>query len=258
MNLLTKKFLASAVLGSLLAFSAQAATINIHNGGDPQSLDPQKLSGDWENRIAGDIFEGLVTEDAKDNPVAGQAESWTISDDQKVYTFKLRDGIKWSDGHPVTAGDFVFAFQRLVDPKNAADYAYLQFTIKNAEKINKGEITDFSQLGVKAIDDKTLEITLENPTPYFLNALMHYTAYPLPKHVIDAKGADWVKIGNIVTNGPYTPTEWVPGSHVTTKKNDKYWDAANVSTTTSSTRRRARPPTSACARRSPWRSTARS
>jgi oligopeptide transport system substrate-binding protein len=228
MNFLTKKFLASAVLGSLLAVSAHAATLNIHNGGDPQSLDPQKLSSDYENRIAGDIFEGLVTEDPKDDPIPGQAESWTISPDGKVYTFKLRDGIKWSDGQPVTADDFVFSFQRLLDPKNAAEYAYLQFTIKNAEKINKGEITDFSQLGVKAIDAKTLEITLENPTPYFINSLMHYTAYPLPKHVVEAKGNDWVKIGNIVTNGPYKPTDWIPGASVTTVKNDQYYDAKDV------------------------------
>ncbi|MGI2031503.1 peptide ABC transporter substrate-binding protein [Rhizobium panacihumi] len=224
----SKKLMATAVLGALLACSAQAATINIHNGGDPQSLDPQKLSGDWENRIAGDIFEGLVTEDAKVNPIPGQAESWTVSDDGRVYTFKLRDGIKWSDGQPVTAGDFVFAFQRLMDPKAAADYAYLQYTIKNAEKINKGEITDANQLGVKAIDDKTLEITLENPTPYFLDSLTHYTAYPLPKHLVEAKGADWVKIGTIVTNGPYKPVEWVPGSHVTTAKNDQYYGTADL------------------------------
>lgn len=228
MTYLTKAFYASALVGTLMSFSAHAATINVQNGGDPQSLDPQKMSSDYENRIAGDIFEGLTTEDAKDNAIPGQAESWTISPDGKVYTFKLRDGIKWSDGQPVTAEDFVFAFQRLVDPKSAAEYAYLQFTIKNAEKINKGEITDFSQLGVKAIDPKTVEITLDNATPYFLNALTHYTAYPLPKHVIDAKGADWVKIGNIVTNGPYKPTEWVPGSYVTTVKNDQYWDAKNV------------------------------
>ncbi|AYG66914.1 MULTISPECIES: peptide ABC transporter substrate-binding protein [unclassified Rhizobium] len=224
----TRKFLATALVSTILSFSAHAATLNIHNGGDPTSLDPQKISGDWENRIDGDIFEGLVTEDPKDNPIPGQAESWTISPDQKVYTFKLRDGIKWSDGHPVTAQDFVFAFQRLMDPKTAAQYAYLQYTIKNAEKINKGEIKDPTQLGVKAIDDKTLEITLENPTPYFLNALMHYTAYPLPKHVVEAKGDSWVKIENIVTNGPYKPVEWVPGSHVSNVKNDQYHDAKDV------------------------------
>ncbi|NTJ67450.1 peptide ABC transporter substrate-binding protein [Agrobacterium rhizogenes] len=224
----TSKFLATALVSTVLSFSAHAATLNIHNGGDPTSLDPQKISGDWENRIDGDIFEGLVTEDPKDNPIPGQAASWTISPDQKVYTFKLRDGIKWSDGQPVTAQDFVFAFQRLMDPKTAAQYAYLQYTILNAEKINKGEIKDPTQLGVKAIDDKTLEITLENPTPYFLNALMHYTAYPLPKHVVEAKGDQWVKIGNIVTNGPYKPTEWVPGSHVSMVKSDQYYDAKDV------------------------------
>ena len=225
---ITRKFIAAAFVSTILSVSAHAATLNIHNGGDPTSLDPQKISGDWENRIDGDIFEGLVTEDPKDNPIPGQAASWTISPDQKVYTFKLRDGIKWSDGQPVTAQDFVFAFQRLMDPKTAAQYAYLQYTIKNAEKINKGEIKDLTQLGVKAIDDKTLEITLENPTPYFLNALMHYTAYPLPKHVVEAKGDQWVKIGNIVTNGPYKPTEWVPGSHVSMVKSDQYYDAKDI------------------------------
>ncbi len=218
------------MLGTLLAFSAHAATLNIHNGGDPASLDPQKLSGDWENRIAGDIFEGApLAEDAELNPIPGQAQSWTVSDDGKVYTFKLRDGIKWSDGQPVTAGDFVFAFQRLMDPKNAADYAYLQFTIKNAEKINKGEITDFNQLGVKAIDDQDARRLRSNPpAPDRIGALTHYTAYPLPKHVVEAKGADWVEIGNIVTNGPYKPVEWVPGSHVTTVKNDQYYGASKI------------------------------
>lgn len=228
MSHLARRFIATAFVSTILSLSAHAATLNIHNGGDPTSLDPQKISGDWENRIDGDIFEGLVTEDPKDNPIPGQAASWTISADQKVYTFKLRDGIKWSDGTPVTAQDFVFAFQRLMDPKTAAQYAYLQYTIKNAEKINKGEIKDPTQLGVKAIDDKTLEITLENPTPYFLNALMHYTAYPLPKHVVEAKGDSWVKVENIVTNGPYKPVEWVPGSHVSNVKNDQYYDAKDV------------------------------
>jgi oligopeptide transport system substrate-binding protein len=222
------RLLAAAVFSIMLISQAFAVTLNIHNGGDPTSLDPHKLSGDWENRIAGDIFEGLVTEDRMAEPIPGQAESWTISDNGLVYTFKLRDGIQWTDGTPVTAGDFVYAFQRLMNPETAADYAYLQYPIKNAEKINNGTIKDLGELGVKAIDDKTLEITLEQPTPYFIGALTHYTAYPLPKHVIEAKGADWVKIENIVTNGPYKPTEWVPGSHVSTVKNDKYYDAANV------------------------------
>ncbi|MBX2881844.1 MAG: peptide ABC transporter substrate-binding protein [Granulosicoccus sp.] len=214
---------------SWLTAIAHATILNVHNGADPASLDPQKVSGDWENRIVGDIFEGLATEDMNAEPIPGQAESWTISDDGTVYTFTLREGIQWSDGTPVTAEDFVYSFQRLMDPATAASYAYLQYTIKNAEGINDGSITDLSQLGVKALDEKTLEITLEQPTPYFIGALTHYTAYPVPKHVIEDKGDDWVKVENIVTNGPYKPVEWVPGSHVLTTKNDKYYDTENVS-----------------------------
>lgn len=217
------------LVSSLFAVTGWSATLNVHNGGDPSSLDPHKLSGDWENRIAGDIFEGLVTENRSAEPIPGQAESWTISDDGLVYTFTLREGIRWTDDTPVTAGDFAFALQRLMDPATAAEYAYLQYPIKNAEAINSGELTDMSQLGVRAIDDRTLEITLEQPTPYFIGALTHYTAFPVPQHVVEAKGSDWVKIDNIVTNGPYKPIDWVPGSHVTTEKNESYYDAANVS-----------------------------
>lgn len=222
------KSIAAFAVSAALISPLSAATLNIHNGGDPTSLDPHKVSGDWENRIVGDIFEGLLTEDPGAQPIPGQAESWTISEDGLTYTFNLRDGIVWTDGTPVTAGDFEFALQRLMDPATAADYAYLQYPIKNAEEINGGTITDFGELGVKALDDKTLEITLKQPTPYFLGALTHYTAYPLPKHVVEDKGSDWVKIGNIVTNGPYKPTEWVPGSHVTTVQNDTYYDADNL------------------------------
>lgn len=206
-----------------------ARILNIQNGGDPTSLDPHKLSGDWENRIAGDIFEGLVTENPQAEAIAGQAESWEISDDGLVYTFTLREGLVWSDGEPVTAGDFVFALRRLMDPATAAEYAYLQYPIKNAEAINSGDNTDIESLGVRAIDARTLEITLERPTAYFLGALKHYTAYPLPEHLIEAQGDDWVKVENIVVNGPYKPVEWVPGSHVTTEKNSIFHAADSVS-----------------------------
>jgi len=219
---------AVALCAVLTSGATHAATLNIHNGADPTSLDPHKISGDWENRIVGDIFEGLVTEDINAEAIPGQAESWTISEDGTVYTFTLRDGIQWSDGTPVTAGDFEFAFQRLMNPETAANYAYLQYTIKNAKGINDGSITDIGTLGAKALDDKTFELTLEQPTPYILGALTHYTAFPVPRHVIEAKGDDWVKIGNIVTNGPYKPTEWLPGSHVTTVKNENYYDAPNL------------------------------
>lgn len=227
MKSLVRAGLVAAVTG-LIATPAMAVTLHIHNGGDTTSLDPHKVSGDWENRIVGDIFEGLVTEDAGAQPIPGMAASWEISDDGLVYTFKLRDGAVWSDGEPVTANDFVFAFQRIMDPATAANYAYLQYTIKNAEAINSGEIADLGELGAVALDDKTLEITLENPAPFFVSALTHYTAFPVPKHVVEEHGDEWVKIDNIVVNGPYRPVEWVPGSHVRTVKNEAWYDTASL------------------------------
>jgi oligopeptide transport system substrate-binding protein len=218
----------AGLMAALMTSAASAVTLNTMNGSEPGSIDPHQASGDWENRIIGDYIEGLMAEDANAEAIPGQAESYTMSDDGLVYTFKLRDGIQWSDGTPVTAGDFVFAFQRLFDPKTASDYAYLQFPIKNGSEIADGSVTDFNELGVKAIDDKTVEITLEGPTPFFLQALTHYTAYPVPKHVIDKVGDDWTNIENIVSNGPYTPKEWVPGSYIKSVKSETYWDAANV------------------------------
>ncbi|HEY0917695.1 MAG TPA: peptide ABC transporter substrate-binding protein, partial [Devosia sp.] len=203
--------------------AAQAVTLNLGNGSEPGSLDPHKVSGDWENRIVGEYMEGLVAEDIRANAIPGQAESWTISDDGLVYTFKLRSDALWSDGVPVTAQHFVDAFQRLFDPATASEYAYLQTPIKNSAKIQSGEITDFSQLGVKAIDDKTLEITLEASTPYFLQALTHYTAYPIRKDVIEKFGDQWTQPGNIVGNGPYNIVEWVPGSYLRGVKSDTYY-----------------------------------
>jgi oligopeptide transport system substrate-binding protein len=211
-----------------MASAAEAVTLNMMNGSEPGSIDPHKASGDWENRIIGDYIEGLVAEDAGAEPIPGQAESWTVSDDGLVYTFKLRDGIQWSDGEPVTADDFVFSFQRLFNPKTASDYAYLQYPIKNGSEIADGSVTDPSQLGVKALDPRTVEITLEGPTPYFLQALTHYTAYPVPKHLIDKLGDDWSKAANVIGNGPYKIIEWVPGSYIKSVKSDTYYGAADV------------------------------
>jgi oligopeptide transport system substrate-binding protein len=227
-----KQFLrAAAAAGAmtmLIATGAQAVTLNLHNGGDPRSLDPQRVSGNWEDRPVSDYIEGLMTIDAKGNAVLGQAASYDVSDDGTVYTFHLRDDIMWSDGTPVVAQDFVTGFQRLEDPATASEYAYLQYPVKNAEEINTGKITDFDQLGVKALDDKTVEITLNAPTPYFLQALTHYTAYPNPTKLVEEFGNDWSSIEHVVANGPYKPTEWVPGSYIHSVKNDKYYDAANV------------------------------
>jgi oligopeptide transport system substrate-binding protein len=215
-----KAVAAAGTLALFMASGASAVTLNLGNGGEPGSLDPHKVSGDWENRIVSEYLEGLVTEDPQAVAIPGQAESWTISDDGLVYTFKLRADAKWSDGQPVVAQNFVDAFARLFDPATASEYAYLQFPIKNSAKINGGEAAD---LGVKAIDDKTLEITLEASTPFFLQALTHYTAFPIRKDLIEKFGDQWTQPENIVGNGPYKIVEWVPGSYLRGVKSDTYY-----------------------------------
>ena len=138
------------------------------------------------------------------------------------------------DGTPVTAQNFVFAFQRLFDPATASDYAYLQYPIKNSSEIAAGAITDFSQLGVKAIDDKTLEITLEGPTPFFLQALTHYTAYPVPQgHASRSSATTGPRSRTSSRNGPYTLVEWVPGRYLTSVKSETYYGKDNVRSTKS-------------------------
>src|SRR5690606_29450122 len=122
----------------------------------------------------------------------GQASDYTVSDDGLVYTFTIRDDAVWSDGEPVTAQDFEYAFKRLLDPEMAADYAYLQYPIKNAEAVNTGEM-EADELGIRVIDDKTIEFTLEQPTPYFVDALTHYTAFPVPMHLVEELGEEWIQ-----------------------------------------------------------------
>ena len=224
--ILAASALSLGLLGSPSAARAEMV-YRMATMGEPKSLDPHVVSGTWENYIVGDAFMGLLTDAADATPIAGAAESWTISDDGLTYTFKLRDH-KWSDGTPVTAEDFVYSWRRLLDPATAAEYASIMYPVKNAEKINSGEIKDLSQLGVRALDDKTLEVTLENPTGYFLELLTHYTSFPVPKHVIDKHGADWVKPGNIVSNGAFRIIEWTPNSRVVAEKNPEFYDAANV------------------------------
>ncbi|KKB07508.1 peptide ABC transporter substrate-binding protein [Devosia chinhatensis] len=223
-----KAVTAAGVFALMMSTAASAVTLQLHNGGDPRTLDPHKASGNWEDRPISDYIEGLMTLDAAGEPILGQAASYEVSEDGLVYTFTLRDDAVWSDGTPVTAQDFVLGAQRLQDPATASSYAYLNHFILNAEAINSSEITDFDELGVKALDDKTVEITLNAPTPYLLAALTHYTAYPVPSHVVEEVGEEWSQVGNLVANGPYIPVEWVPGSFIRSEKNESYYDAANV------------------------------
>ena len=218
--------LAGAILiGASPAFAE--AVLHRGNAGEPQTLDQAHTSINIEEFILKDLYEGLTVYDAAGKIVPGAAESWTVSDDGTVYTFKLRENAKWSDGSPVTADDFVFSFTRVEDPKTAAGYANILYPIKNAEKVNKGE-AGLDQLGVKAVDAKTVEVTLERPTPFFLELLAHQTALPVSKASVEKNGADFVKPGTMVSNGAFKLVSHVPNDNLVVEKNPNYWDAANV------------------------------
>jgi oligopeptide transport system substrate-binding protein len=222
------KFGAAAALVALLSSTALAQVVyNRGNSADPESLDPHKTSTVYEAHILRDLFDGLVAQDQNADLIPGAAESWTVSDDGTVYTFKMRQGAVWSNGDPVTADDFVYSFRRLLTPETAAEYASMLYVIKNGEAINNGEMAP-EELGVRAIDPQTLEVTLNAPTPYFLEMLTHQSTFPVHRASIEALGDDWIKPGNLVSNGAFTLTEFVPGDHITVVKNPKFHDAANV------------------------------
>lgn len=220
--------LAGAALVALTATGAFAEVVfNRGNSADPESLDPHKTSTVYEANIMRDLFMGLMIHNAKAELAPGAAESHTVSADGKVYTFKLRQGAMWSDGSPVTADDFVFSWRRVVDPATAAEYAYMLAPVMNAEDITAGKKKP-DELGVKAVDANTFEVTLNAPTPYFLEMLTHQATYPVSKANVETKKADFTKAGNLVSNGAYVLKEFVPNDHITAVKNDKFYDAANV------------------------------
>jgi oligopeptide transport system substrate-binding protein len=196
------------------------------NAAEPETLDPSLAQGVQEDAIMGDLLVGLMTADAGAKPIPGMATSWTTSADGLIWTFKLREAL-WSDGVPVTADDFVFAWRRILDPKTAAFYAYFLFLLKNAQAINAGKMPP-TELGARALDTRTLEINLIHPAPYLLEMLTHVTMLPLPRHVVEAKGKEWARPGSYVSNGPFVLTEWVPNGHVMAVKNPRFYDAANV------------------------------
>ena len=222
------KLAMGVALAALLTSSALAQVVyNRGNDTDPTSLDHHKTSTVAEANLLIDLYEGLVVHDPKAQVIPGVAESWQVSDDGLTYTFKLRPDAKWSNGDPVKASDFVFAYQRLQDPATAAGYANIHWPIKNAEAINKGEMPK-DQLGVRAVDDRTLEITLENPTPYFLDLLTHQTGLPMHQASVEQHGDAFTRPGNLVTNGAYTLVSFTPNDRIVMQKNPNFHDAENV------------------------------
>ncbi|PID49696.1 MAG: oligopeptide ABC transporter substrate-binding protein OppA [Proteobacteria bacterium] len=194
------------------------------NGAEPATLDPHKVEGVPESNIVREMFEGLLIQDADGNLLPGVAESWETSDNQ-VYTFKLRDTAKWSNGDPVTAEDFVYSFRRVVDPATASPYAWFleMAQIKNSAQIIKGEAKP-ETLGVKALDEHTLEITLESPLPYFINMTAHTTMVPAHRATVEKYGDKWTSPENIVSNGAYKLSNWVVNEKIEMVRNEQYWD----------------------------------
>ena len=231
MNQMMKRLVLPALTVAALMTSTALAqaemVLNRGNGAEPETLDPAKSTGVTESNIQYELFEGLTTYSVDGQVIPGVAEKWDVSDDGKTFTFHLRDS-KWSNGDPVTAGDFVYSWQRLVDPATASDYAPIASVITNAEKINKGEEKDLSKLGAVAVDDKTLKVTLEKAAPFFLALIRHSSFLPVHKATIEKFGADWTKPGNLVGNGAFTLAEWTPQASLTVVKNPNYYDAANV------------------------------
>lgn len=193
---------------------------------EPLTLDPQKANLVAEFRVIGDLMMGLTTEDALANPIPGMAERWETSPDGLTWTFHLRDA-KWSDGAPVTAGDFVFGMRRLVDPETAGIYAYLAHAIVGGKAVNEGK-APLSALGVRAVDPKTFEIRLEHPVPYLPQLLMLLAFYPAPEHVVAKHGDAWVQPGRYVSNGPYKLVSWRLGDRIQVEKNPHFFEAAKV------------------------------
>ena len=223
-----RKFLLTGVCLLALAGAASAeAVLNRGNDTDPATLDHHRTSTVSEGNVLRDLYDGLTIQDAKGEAIPGVAKSWDISEDGTVYTFHLRDNAKWSNGDPVTAGDFQFTFRRLMDPKTAAGYASMLFVIKNAEDIAGGK-KPTDQLGVEAVDDHTLKVTLNSPAPYFLELLTHQTGFPLHQKSVEANGDKFTTPGKMVTNGAYMLESFTPNDKIVMKKNPYYYEADQV------------------------------
>jgi oligopeptide transport system substrate-binding protein len=198
----------------------QVIRMNLHS--EPPTADPGLAEDNISGAVIRAVFDGLTRLDKNAKPIEGVAEKIDISDDKLTYTFHLRDS-KWSNGDPVTAHDFEFAWKRVLDPATGAKYAYQLYYVKNAEAYNKGKASR-DDVGVKALDDKTLQVTLEHPTPYFLELTAFYTYSPVNKKVVEGN-KNWAnEASTIVGNGPFKMESWDHKNQMTLVKNDSYWD----------------------------------
>lgn len=227
-----RKFLgAVCILFALALFSSNALAeeriLRRGSGGEPDTLDPQRSTLAIEAAIIGEFLHGLVKRSAKGNIIPACAESWTISEDGLTYTFKLRDGLKWSDGVPLTSDDFVAGIRRLFDPATAAINSSLFFLIENGRAAVRGEVS-LEAVGVRAIDPRQLEIRLLNPEPNFLSMLTGRLITPLPRHTVKLNSDTWVKPGVSLANGPFRLVKWNAHELIVLERNPAYYDADRV------------------------------
>ena len=215
------------VAASIGAAEVRGDELRIGNGGEPQTLDPHRYNLNLEEKILADLFEGLTVHDADGRVVGGVARNWRTSADGLAWTFELREDARWSDGALLTAADFVFAFQRLLDPRTAASLAYFLYAIDGAKEVNSGERPS-DGLGVEALGDRVLRIRLAQPFPFLAERLTYPTGFPVPRHVVERHGDDWVKPGNMVSNGAFALDAWQPHGFVRVRKNPHFRAAQSV------------------------------
>ena len=206
---------------------AQQQELHRDNGQEPQTLDPHLAEGLPAAQILRDLFEGLTAESPDGRIIPGAAVRWNISRDGKTYTFYLRRDALWSNGDPVTAEDFVYGLRRSADPATASKYAQVLLPIENASEVLSGDLPP-SELGVTAMDEFTLQISMRDPTPYFLALLSHSSTFPVHRASVLEHGSTFSRPGNLVSNGAYVLSEWVIRSRIVLIKNRNYWDADNV------------------------------
>ncbi|MGI8603113.1 MAG: peptide ABC transporter substrate-binding protein [Verrucomicrobiales bacterium] len=234
--------IAVAVLGvscnrdeSRILSAAREKILLIGNGTEMQSLDPHTTTGVQEHHVFTSILEGLVDEHPSEETVApGVAERWESNEGLNVWTFHLRKNAKWSNGDPVTARDFVFAYRRMLIPKLASPYAEMLYLLKGAQELHAGKTSDFSTLGARALDDHTLQLELVGPIAYFPIVLPHYAWFPIHEATIlkfgavDQRATRWTRPGNFVGNGAFKLKSWRFKHFLEVERNPHYWDAANV------------------------------
>jgi oligopeptide transport system substrate-binding protein len=200
-----------------------------NNGAEPETLDPHLMTGVPEHTLALALFEGLTAHHPRTlQAMPGVAAWWEISEDGLVYTFHLRDDAKWTNGETVTAEDFRWSWERALSPATASQYAYQLYAVKNAEAFNKGEVKDIAEVGMKALDDVTFEVTLGAPTPYFLDLTSFETLMPVHRATVEKHGLQWTRSENFVGNGPFTLSEWKPRDEIVMTQNEHYWNSGIV------------------------------